>query len=240
VVARNIHAVSKRAAKPLVTVNAGGVAEERFREQSCSATSAAPHRREDGSRRRLPRFADGGHPLLDEVGQRSTCRCMRSRRMLLRVLATASSPRRGLEQGQARGPCASRAPRQRAACTGRGFAGRFRARGPALPPEHGGGAASAAARPGSTTFAVRPVSSSSASSTGAARRPALLAGRLEALVRQPWRGNVRELGAREVEARPAASPFRLGEITARDLLLGAPERGPRCSRHAYPGDAERT
>jgi len=83
VVARYIHAASKRAAKPLVTVNAGGVAEGVFESELFGHVRGAFT---DAKTDRAGAFevADGGTLFLDEVGNMP----MQQQAKLLRVLQT--------------------------------------------------------------------------------------------------------------------------------------------------------
>src|SRR5215218_785096 len=90
VVARTLHTISERAAKPLVTVNAGGLAEGIFESELFGHVKGAFT---DAKADRVGRFelADSGTTFLDEIGNMS----MSQQAKLLRVLQSREVERVG-------------------------------------------------------------------------------------------------------------------------------------------------
>ena len=137
-VAQALHAVSPRAGKPLVTVNAGGLSEGVFESELFGHVKGAFT---DAKTDRVGRFelADGGTLFLDEIANVP----LNQQPKLLRVLETGEFERVGssrTRQVERAHPLRDqRRPR-------RGGRGRPVPPGPALPPEHDRDPPAAAAR----------------------------------------------------------------------------------------------
>jgi len=228
VVARYIHAVSKRAAKPLVTVNAGGVAEGVFESELFGHVRGAFT---DAKTDRAGAFevADGGTLFLDEVGNMP----MQQQAKLLRVLQTGEFTPVGsskVKRADVRVLAATNARLHDGVSQGRfreDLLYRLNTVEVQLPPLRD----RLDDVPQLAQFFLKRLVDRGGTPARRFSRDAL-----EALVRQPWRGNVRELEHAVERALLLASAE---EITARDLLLGAPERGPALLESMTLDDAER-
>ena len=228
VVARYIHAASKRAAKPLVTVNAGGVAEGVFESELFGHVRGAFT---DAKTDRAGAFevADGGTLFLDEVGNMP----MQQQAKLLRVLQTGEFTPVGsskVKRADVRVLAATNAHLHDGVSQGRfreDLLHRLNTVEVQLPPLRD----RLDDVPQLAQFFLKRIVDRGGTPARRFSRDAL-----EALVRQPWRGNVRELEHAVERALLLASAE---EITARDLLLGAPERGPALLESMTLDDAER-
>jgi DNA-binding NtrC family response regulator len=215
VVARYIHAASKRAGKPLVTVNAGGVAEGVFESELFGHVRGAFT---DAKTDRAGAFevADGGTLFLDEVGNMPT----QQQAKLLRVLQTGEFTPVGsskVKRSDVRVLAATNARLHEEVAQGRfreDLLYRLNTVEVQLPPLRD----RLDDIPQLAQFFLKRIVDRGGTP---ARRFSQAA--LEALVRQPWRGNVREL---EHAVERAVLLASAEEIGAQDILLGAPERGP--------------
>ncbi len=186
VVARALHAVSPRAAVPMVTVNTGGLSEALFESELFGHVRGAFT---DAKTDRVGRFelADGGTLFLDEIANIS----LNQQAKLLRVLETGEFERRRLVQDP-HGRRADRLGHQRRPARGGGR--RPLPPGSAVPAEHGGDPHPAPARPPGGHPPARPLLPASNTPCATARPSA--ASRRRRSRRSsthPWPGNVREL-----------------------------------------------
>src|SRR5436853_2054471 len=228
VVARYIHTMSKRGGKPLVTVNAGGVAEGVFESELFGHVRGAFT---DAKTDRAGAFevADGGTLFLDEVGNMP----MQQQAKLLRVLQTGEFTPVGsskVKRADVRVLAATNAHLHDGVSQGRfreDLLYRLNTVEVQLPPLRD----RLDDVPQLAQFFLKRIVDRGGTPARRFSRDAL-----EALVRQPWRGNVRELEHAVERALLLASAE---EITARDLLLGAPERGPALLESMTLDDAER-
>ena len=228
VVARYIHAASRRTGRPLVTVNAGGVAEGVFESELFGHVRGAFT---DAKTERAGAFevADGGTLFLDEVGNMP----MQQQAKLLRVLQTGEFNPVGsskVKRADVRVIAATNARLHEEVAQGRfreDLLYRLNTVEVQLPPlrdrlediPH-------LAR----FFLERTVE------RGATRARSLSADALEALVRHPWRGNVRELEHAVERAVLLASGEKIGP---EDLFLGPAAQGPALIERMTLDDAER-
>jgi DNA-binding NtrC family response regulator len=228
VVARYVHSASKRVSKPLVTVNAGGVAEGVFESELFGHVRGAFT---DAKTDRAGAFevADGGTLFLDEVGNMP----MQQQAKLLRVLQTGEFTPVGsskLKRADVRVIAATNVRLHEEVAQGRfreDLLYRLNTVEVQLP----------ALRerlddiPHLAQFFLKRIIDRGATP---ARR--FSADALEALVRHPWRGNVREL-EHTVERAVLLAPGE--EIGPEDLFLGASAQGPALIERMTLDDAER-
>jgi DNA-binding NtrC family response regulator len=228
VVARYIHAASKRGSKPLVIVNAGGVAEGVFESELFGHVRGAFT---DAKTDRAGAFevADGGTLFLDEVGNMP----MQQQAKLLRVLQTGEFTPVGsskLKRADVRVIAATNARLHEEVAQGRfreDLLYRLNTVEVQLPPlrERLDDIPQLA-----QFFLTRAVH------RGATPARRFSSDALEALVRHPWRGNVREL-EHAVERAVLLAPG--DEIGPQDLVLGAAAQGPALIERMTLDDAER-
>jgi len=229
VIARYIHVMSKRAARPLVTMNAGGVAEGVFESELFGHVRGAFT---DAKTDRAGAFevADGGTLFLDEVGNMP----MQQQAKLLRVLQTGEFNPVGsskVKRSDVRVIAATNAKLHDEVAQGRfreDLLYRLNTVEVHLPPLR--------ERPEDVPqlaqlFLQRAVAK------GATQARRFSADALDALVRHPWRGNVREL-EHAVERAVLLAPGE--EIAPSDLFLGSPAaQGPALLERMTLDDAER-
>ena len=228
VVARWIHAASKRAARPLVTVNAGGVAEGVFESELFGHVRGAFT---DARTDRAGAFevADGGTLFLDEVGNMP----MGQQAKVLRVLQTGEYSPVGsskVKRGDVRVISATNARLPDEVQQGKfreDLLYRLNTVEILLPPLR--------ERPEdiphlAQLFLARLVD------RGATQARRFSADALDALVRHPWRGNVRELEHVVERAVLLASGE---EISPGDLFLAPGTQGPALIERMTLDDAER-
>ena len=227
IVARSLHAASKRAQKPLVAVNAGGLAEGVFESELFGHVRGAFT---DARTDRAGAFevADGGTLFLDEVANMP----MGQQAKLLRVLQTGEFNPVGsskVKKADVRVISATNARLPEEALEGRfreDLLYRLNTVEITLPPLRD--------RPEDVPhlaqhFLQRLVA------RGATRARRFSASALEALIRHPFRGNVREL---EHAVERAVLLAGGEEIAAEDLFLQAPQ-GPALLERMSLEDAER-
>ncbi len=228
VVARFIHSASKRAEKTLVTVNAGGVAEGVFESELFGHVRGAFT---DARTDRAGAFevADGGTLFLDEVANMP----LGQQAKLLRVLQTGEFNPVGsskVKRADVRVLAATNARLEDEVAQGRfreDLLYRLNTVEVHLPPlrERAQDVPQLA-----QLFLQRLVD------RGATRARCFSPEALEALVRHPWRGNVREL-EHAVERAVLLAPGE--EIGPADLLLAAATQGPALLERMTLDDAER-
>jgi DNA-binding NtrC family response regulator len=228
VVARYIHASSKRSGKPLVTVNAGGVAEGVFESELFGHVRGAFT---DAKLDRAGAFevADGGTLFLDEVGNMP----MQQQAKLLRVLQMGEFTPVGsskVKRADVRVIAATNARLHDEVGQGRfreDLLYRLNTVEVQIPPLR----ERLDDIPHLAQFFLKRIVDRGATT---ARR--FTADALEALVRHPWRGNVRELEHAVERAVLLASSE---EIRPEDLFLGAATQGPALIERMTLDDAER-
>jgi len=228
VVARYIHGASKRGGKPLVTVNAGGVAEGVFESELFGHVRGAFT---DAKLDRAGAFevADGGTLFLDEVGNMP----MQQQAKLLRVLQTGEFTPVGsskLKRADVRVIAATNARLHDEVGQGRfreDLLYRLNTVEVQLPPLR----ERLDDIPHLAQFFLKRIVDRGATT---ARR--FSADALEALVRHPWRGNVREL---EHAVERAVLLASAEEIGPEDLFLGSAAQGPALIERMTLDDAER-
>jgi len=228
VVARYLHAASKRAGKPLVTVNAGGVAEGVFESELFGHVRGAFT---DAKADRAGAFevADGGTLFLDEVGNMP----MGQQAKLLRVLQTGEFTPVGsskVKRADVRVIAATNARLHEEVGQGRfreDLLYRLNTVEVQIPPLRD----RLEDIPHLAQFFLRRIVDRGAT---VARR--FTSDALDALVRHPWRGNVREL-EHAVERAVLLAPGE--EIGPSDLFLGAAAQGPALLERMTLDDAER-
>jgi len=228
VVARYIHAASNRAGRPLVTVNAGGVAEGVFESELFGHVRGAFT---DAKADRAGAFevADGGTLFLDEVGNMP----MQQQAKLLRVLQTGEYTPVGsskVKRADVRVIAATNAKLHEEVAQGRfreDLLYRLNTVEVQLPPlrERVDDIPHLA-----QLFFKRIVDG------GRTKARRFSPDALEALVRHPWRGNVRELEHAVERAVLLASDEEIGP---QDLFLGASAQGPALIERMTLDDAER-
>jgi DNA-binding NtrC family response regulator len=228
VVARFIHSASKRAEKTLVTVNAGGVAEGVFESELFGHVRGAFT---DARADRAGAFevADGGTLFLDDVANMP----IGQQAKLLRVLQTGEFNPVGsskVKRADVRVLAATNARLEDEVAQGRfreDLLYRLNTVEVHLPPlrERAQDVPQLA-----QLFLQRLVD------RGATRARRFSPEALEALVRHPWRGNVREL-EHAVERAVLLAPGE--EIGPADLLLAAATQGPALLERMTLDDAER-
>jgi DNA-binding NtrC family response regulator len=228
VLARYLHAASRRAGKPLVTVNAGGVAEGVFESELFGHVRGAFT---DAKTERAGAFevADGGTLFLDEVGNMP----LQQQAKVLRVLQTGEYTPVGsskVKRADVRVIAATNARLHEEVAQGRfreDLLYRLNTVEMQLPPLRD----RLDDIPHLAQFFLKRIVERGAT---AARR--LSADALDALVRHPWRGNVRELEHAVERAVLLASGEEIGP---QDLFLGAPAQGPALIERMTLDDAER-
>ncbi|HYY52478.1 MAG TPA: sigma-54 dependent transcriptional regulator, partial [Myxococcales bacterium] len=228
VVARYVHAASKRSGRPLVTVNAGGVAEGVFESELFGHVRGAFT---DAKTDRAGAFevADGGTLFLDEVGNMP----MQQQAKLLRVLQTGEFTPVGsskVKRADVRVLAATNARLHDEVGQGRfreDLLYRLNTVEVQLPPLRD----RLDDIPQLAQFFLKRIVDRGAT---AARR--FSADALEALVRHPWRGNVRELEHAVERSVLLASGEEIGP---QDLFLGATTQGPALIERMTLDDAER-
>jgi DNA-binding NtrC family response regulator len=228
VVARYLHSASKRAVRPLVTVNAGGVAEGVFESELFGHVRGAFT---DAKTDRAGAFevADGGTLFLDEVGNMP----MQQQAKLLRVLQTGEFTPVGsskVKRSDVRVIAATNARLHEEVTQGRfreDLLYRLNTVEVQLPPLR----ERLDDIPHLAQFFLKRIVDRGASPV---RR--FSAEGLEALVRHPWRGNVRELEHAVERAVLLASGEEIGP---HDLFLGAAAQGPALIERMTLDDAER-
>jgi len=228
VVARYIHGSSKRGGKPLVTVNAGGVAEGVFESELFGHVRGAFT---DAKLDRAGAFevADGGTLFLDEVANMP----MQQQAKLLRVLQTGEFTPVGsskVKRADVRVIAATNARLHDEVGQGRfreDLLYRLNTVEVQLPPLR----ERLDDIPHLAQFFLKRIVDRGATT---ARR--FSADALEALVRHPWRGNVREL---EHAVERAVLLASAEEIGPEDLFLGAAAQGPALIDRMTLDDAER-
>ncbi len=228
VVARYIHGSSKRGGKPLVTVNAGGVAEGVFESELFGHVRGAFT---DAKLDRAGAFevADGGTLFLDEVANMP----MQQQAKLLRVLQTGEFTPVGsskVKRADVRVIAATNARLHDEVGQGRfreDLLYRLNTVEVQLPPLR----ERLDDIPHLAQFFLKRIVDRGATT---ARR--FSADALEALVRHPWRGNVREL---EHAVERAVLLASAEEIGPEDLFLGAAAQGPALIERMTLDDAER-
>jgi len=228
VVARWLHQSSKRAGKTLVAVNAGGLSEGVFESELFGHVRGAFT---DAKTDRAGAFelADGGTLFLDEVANMP----MAQQAKLLRVLQTGEFTPVGsskVKRSDVRVLAATNARLHEEVAQGRfreDLLYRLNTVEVQLPPLRD----RLDDIPQLAQFFLKRIVDRGGTP---ARRFSQAA--LEGLVRQPWRGNVREL---EHAVERAVLLASAEEIGAQDILLGAPERGPALLESMTLDDAER-
>jgi DNA-binding NtrC family response regulator len=228
VVARYVHGASKRAGKPLVTVNAGGVAEGVFESELFGHVRGAFT---DAKADRAGAFevADGGTLFLDEVANMP----LQQQAKLLRVLQTGEFTPVGsskVKRADVRVIAATNARLHEEVAQGRfreDLLYRLNTVEVQLPPLR----ERLDDIPHLAQFFLKRIVERGATP---ARRFSPDA--LEALVRHPWRGNVRELEHAVERAILLASGEEIGP---EDLFLGASAQGPALIERMTLDDAER-
>ena len=228
VVARYIHTMSKRGGKPLVTVNAGGVAEGVFESELFGHVRGAFT---DARTDRAGAFevADGGTLFLDEVGNMP----IGQQAKVLRVLQTGEYTPVGsskVKHADVRVIAATNARLPEEVAAGRfreDLLYRLNTVEVQLPPLRD----RAEDVPHlAQLFLQRLIDK------GATQARRFTPDALEALVRHSWRGNVREL---EHAVERAVLLASREEIGPEDLLLNAPSQGPALIERMTLDDAER-
>jgi DNA-binding NtrC family response regulator len=228
VVARYIHGASKRGSKPLITVNAGGVAEGVFESELFGHVRGAFT---DAKTDRAGAFevADGGTLFLDEVGNMP----MPQQAKLLRVLQTGEFTPVGsskLKRADVRVIAATNARLHEEVAQGRfreDLLYRLNTVEVQLPPLR----ERLDDIPHLAQFFLKRIVD-----RGAMPVRRFSPDALEALVRHPWRGNVRELEHAVERAVLLASDEEIGP---QDLFLGASAQGPALIERMTLDDAER-
>jgi len=228
VVARYIHGVSKRAGRPLVTVNAGGVAEGVFESELFGHVRGAFT---DAKTDRAGAFevADGGTLFLDEVGNMP----MQQQAKLLRVLQTGEFTPVGsskVKRADVRVIAATNARLHEEVAQGRfreDLLYRLNTVEVQLPPLR----ERLDDIPHLAQFFLKRIVDGGRTSARRFSQDAL-----EALVRHSWRGNVRELEHAVERAVLLASDEEIGPP---DLFLGAGAQGPALIERMTLDDAER-
>jgi DNA-binding NtrC family response regulator len=228
VLARYLHAASRRAGKPLVTVNAGGVAEGVFESELFGHVRGAFT---DAKTERAGAFevADGGTLFLDEVGNMP----LQQQAKVLRVLQTGEYTPVGsskVKRADVRVIAATNALLHEEVAQGRfreDLLYRLNTVEVQLPPLRD----RLDDIPHLAQFFLKRIVDRGAT---AARR--FSADALDALVRHPFRGNVRELEHAVERAVLLASGEEIGP---QDLFLGAPAQGPALIERMTLDDAER-
>ncbi|HZX95131.1 MAG TPA: sigma-54 dependent transcriptional regulator [Myxococcales bacterium] len=228
VVARYVHGASKRAGRPLITVNAGGVAEGVFESELFGHVRGAFT---DAKADRAGAFevADGGTLFLDEVGNMP----MGQQAKVLRVLQTGEFTPVGsskVKRGDVRVIAATNARLHDEVAQGRfreDLLYRLNTVEVQLPPLRD----RLEDIPHLAQFFLRRIVA-----RGATRARTFTPDALDALVRHPWRGNVRELEHAVERAVLLASGE---EIAPADLFLGATAQGPALLERMTLDDAER-
>src|SRR4051794_15181555 len=228
VVARFLHDSSKRAGQPLVPVNAGGLSEGVFESELFGHVRGAFT---DAKNDRAGAFevADGGTLFLDEVGNMP----LPQQAKLLRVLQTGEFNPVGsskVKRGDVRVIAATNARLHDEVAQGRfreDLLYRLNTVEVQLPPLRD----RLEDIPHLAQFFLRRIVARGATP---ARR--FSADALDALVRHPWRGNVREL-EHAVERAVLLAPGE--EIGPEDLFLGATAQGPALIERMTLDDAER-
>jgi DNA-binding NtrC family response regulator len=228
VVARYVHASSKRAARPLVTVNAGGVAEGVFESELFGHVRGAFT---DAKTDRAGAFevADGGTLFLDEVGNMP----MQQQAKLLRVLQTGEFTPVGsskLKRADVRVIAATNARLHEEVAQGRfreDLLYRLNTVEVQLPPLR----ERLDDIPHLAQFFLKRMVD-----RGGTPAKRFSTEGLDALVRHPWRGNVRELEHAVERAVLLASG---DEIGPQDLFLGPSAQGPALIERMTLDDAER-
>ena len=228
VIARYIHAMSKRAARPLVTVNAGGVAEGVFESELFGHVRGAFT---DARTDRAGAFevADGGTLFLDEVGNMP----LGQQAKLLRVLQTGEFNPVGsskVKRSDVRVIAATNARLNDEVAAGRfreDLLYRLNTVEVQLPPLR-------ERREDIPQLAQLFLQRIAAKGNTPAR--SFSAEALEALVRHPWRGNVRELEHAVERAVLLASAEEIGPS---DLFLPTAAQGPALLERMTLDDAER-
>lgn len=228
VVARTIHALSKRAGRPLVTVNAGGVPEGIFESELFGHLRGAFT---DARSDRAGAFevADGGTLFLDEVGNMPPGQQAK----LLRVLQTGEFNPVGsskVRRADVRVLTATNARLGEEVAAGRfreDLLYRLNTVEVQIPPLRD--------RKEDVPHLVQ-LFLKRLVDRGATPARRFSPDALEELVRHPWRGNVRELEHAVERAVLLASGE---EIDAPDLLLSSPTQGPALIERMTLDDAER-
>jgi len=228
VVARYVHGASKRAGRPLITVNAGGVAEGVFESELFGHVRGAFT---DAKADRAGAFevADGGTLFLDEVGNMP----MGQQAKVLRVLQTGEFTPVGsskVKRGDVRVIAATNARLHDEVAQGRfreDLLYRLNTVEVQLPPLRD----RLEDIPHLAQFFLRRIVA-----RGATQARTFTPDALDALVRHPWRGNVRELEHAVERAVLLASGE---EIAPADLFLGATAQGPALLERMTLDDAER-
>ncbi len=228
VVARYIHAASKRAGRPLVTVNAGGVAEGVFESELFGHVRGAFT---DARTDRAGAFevADGGTLFLDEVGNMP----MGQQAKVLRVLQTGEYSPVGsskVKRGDVRVIAATNAKLHEEVTQGRfreDLLYRLNTVEILLPPLR---------ERLEDIPALAQLFLSRLVEKGATQARRFSADALEALVRHPWRGNVRELEHAVERAVLLAGSEEIGHD---DLFLMTASQGPALLERMTLDDAER-
>ncbi len=228
VVARYIHAASRRAGRPLVTVNAGGVAEGVFESELFGHVRGAFT---DAKTERAGAFevADGGTLFLDEVGNMP----LQQQAKLLRVLQTGEFNPVGsskVKRADVRVIAATNARLHEEVAQGRfreDLLYRLNTVEVQLPPLRD----RLEDIPHLARFFLDRIVE-----RGATQARRFSADALEALVRHPWRGNVREL---EHTVERAVLLASREEIGPEDLVLGPSAQGPALIDRMTLDDAER-
>ena len=185
-VAQAIHAVSGRAGKGLVTVNAGGLSEGVFESELFGHVKGAFT---DAKTDRVGRFelADGGTLFLDEIANVP----LNLQPKLLRVLETGDFERVGSSRTRQVNVRIVSATNSN---LGEEVGGRPLPPGSAVPPEHHRDPAAAAARAARGHPGARhPLPRGSTRSATARTLTGFEPSALQALLDHPWPGNIREL-----------------------------------------------
>jgi DNA-binding NtrC family response regulator len=227
-VARYLHSASKRSARPLITVNAGGVAEGVFESELFGHVRGAFT---DAKTDRAGAFevADGGTLFLDEVGNMP----MGQQAKLLRVLQTGEFTPVGsskVKRADVRVIAATNVRLHDEVAQGKfreDLLYRLNTVEVQLPPLRD--------RLEDIPHLAQ-VFLGRIAERGATRARAFAPDALEALVRHPWRGNVRELEHAVERAVLLASGEEIGPA---DLFLGATAQGPALLERMTLDDAER-
>ena len=228
VVARYIHGISKRASRPLVTVNAGGVAEGVFESELFGHVRGAFT---DAKTDRAGAFevADGGTLFLDEVGNMP----MQQQAKVLRVLQTGEFTPVGsskVKRADVRVIAATNARLHEEVAQGRfreDLLYRLNTVELQLPPLR----ERTDDIPNLAQFFLKRIVDG-----GRTKATRFSPDALEALVRHPWRGNVRELEHTVERAVLLASEEEIGP---QDLFLGPGAQGPALIERMTLDDAER-
>ncbi|MGE5048204.1 MAG: sigma-54-dependent transcriptional regulator [Deltaproteobacteria bacterium] len=227
-VARYLHSASKRSARPLITVNAGGVAEGVFESELFGHVRGAFT---DAKTDRAGAFevADGGTLFLDEVGNMP----MGQQAKLLRVLQTGEFTPVGsskVKRADVRVIAATNVRLHDEVAQGKfreDLLYRLNTVEVQLPPLRD----RLEDIPHLAQLFLRRIAD-----RGATHARTFAPDALEALVRHPWRGNVRELEHAVERAVLLASGEEIGPA---DLFLGATAQGPALLERMTLDDAER-